>query len=86
MEVVEIMKWLPHRFPMLMVDRIVELEPGRRAVAIKNVTINEPIFAGHYPDRPIFPGVLIIEAMAQTAGVALLPEGQTAGGAARCRF
>ncbi|MFO7264682.1 MAG: 3-hydroxyacyl-ACP dehydratase FabZ [Limnochordales bacterium] len=79
MEVVEIMKWLPHRFPMLMVDRIVELEPGRRAVAIKNVTINEPIFAGHYPDRPIFPGVLIIEAMAQTAGVALLPEGQTAG-------
>lgn len=78
MEVVDIMKCIPHRFPMLMVDRILELEPGQRAVAVKNVTINEPIFAGHYPDMPIFPGVLIIEAMAQVGGVALLPEGASA--------
>lgn len=74
MEVVDIMKCIPHRFPMLMVDRVLELEPGRRAVAVKNVTINEPIFTGHYPQLPIFPGVLIIEAMAQVGGIALLPQ------------
>ena len=65
----EIMKNLPHRYPFLMVDRIVELEPGERATGIKNVTINEPFFQGHFPDQPIMPGVLIIEAMAQVAGV-----------------
>src|SRR5690606_25543885 len=75
MEAADIMKLLPHRYPMLMVDRIVELEPGRRAVGVKNVTVNEPVFTGHYPGYPIFPGVLIIEAMAQVGGVALLPEG-----------
>jgi len=75
MEAADIMKLLPHRYPMLMVDRIVELEPGRRAVGVKNVTVNEPVFTGHYPGHPIFPGVLIIEAMAQVGGVALLPEG-----------
>jgi 3-hydroxyacyl-[acyl-carrier-protein] dehydratase len=65
----EIMKHLPHRYPFLLVDRIVELEPGVRALGIKNVTINEPFFQGHFPDQPIMPGVLIIEAMAQVAGV-----------------
>lgn len=65
----EIMKNLPHRYPFLLVDRITELEPGIRAVGIKNVTINEPFFQGHFPDQPIMPGVLVIEAMAQVAGV-----------------
>jgi 3-hydroxyacyl-[acyl-carrier-protein] dehydratase len=65
----EIMKNLPHRYPFLLVDRIVDLEPGVRATGIKNVTINEPFFQGHFPDQPIMPGVLIIEAMAQVAGV-----------------
>ncbi|MCX7857438.1 MAG: 3-hydroxyacyl-ACP dehydratase FabZ [Deltaproteobacteria bacterium] len=69
MEVKEIIALLPHRFPFLLVDRIVELEPGKRAVGIKNVTYNEPFFEGHFPDSPIMPGVLIIEAMAQTGGV-----------------
>jgi 3-hydroxyacyl-[acyl-carrier-protein] dehydratase len=62
---------LPHRYPFLLVDRIVELEP-ERIVGIKNVTVNEPFFAGHFPDFPVMPGVLIIEAMAQTAGVLVL--------------
>ena len=65
----EIMSLLPHAYPFLLVDRIVELEPGKRIVGIKNVTYNEPFFQGHFPGRPIMPGVLIIEAMAQTAGV-----------------
>jgi len=59
---------LPHRYPFLLVDRIVAFEPGVRAVGIKNVTINEPFFQGHFPGRPIMPGVLIIEAMAQVGG------------------
>ncbi len=62
-----IMQLIPHRYPMLMIDRIVEAVPGESAVAIKNVTINEPFFRGHFPARPVMPGVLIIEAMAQTA-------------------
>ena len=66
----EIKKRIKHRFPFLMIDRVVELEEGVRAKAIKNVSINEPIFQGHFPEQPIFPGVLIIEAMAQTAGIA----------------
>jgi 3-hydroxyacyl-[acyl-carrier-protein] dehydratase len=65
----EILSILPHAYPFLLVDRIVELEPGKRIVGIKNVTYNEPFFPGHFPGRPIMPGVLIIEAMAQTAGV-----------------
>ncbi len=68
-EIKEIMKILPHAYPFLLVDRIVEVEPERRIVGIKNVTYNEPFFPGHFPDRPIMPGVLIVEAMAQTAGV-----------------
>ena len=65
----EIMKILPHRYPFLLIDRIVELEPGQSARGIKNVTANEPFFLGHFPDHPIMPGVLILEAMAQVGGV-----------------
>lgn len=68
----EIMKLLPHRFPFLLVDRIVELEENKRIVGIKNVTINEGFFQGHFPKTPIMPGVLIIEAMAQVGGILLL--------------
>jgi 3-hydroxyacyl-[acyl-carrier-protein] dehydratase len=74
---VAIRKLLPHRYPMLLVDRVLELEPGKRAVVIKNVTANEPFFQGHYPSIPIMPGVLIIEAMAQAAGLAIAPESVT---------
>jgi beta-hydroxyacyl-ACP dehydratase FabZ len=65
----DIIKILPHRYPFLLVDRITELEPGKRVVGIKNVSINEPFFRGHFPGNPIMPGVLIIEAMAQVGGV-----------------
>jgi UDP-3-O-[3-hydroxymyristoyl] N-acetylglucosamine deacetylase/3-hydroxyacyl-[acyl-carrier-protein] dehydratase len=68
-DIAGIMKLLPHRYPFLLVDRVHELVPGRRAVGIKNVSINEPFFAGHWPEMPIMPGVLIVEALAQTAGV-----------------
>jgi beta-hydroxyacyl-ACP dehydratase FabZ len=71
LDVNEIRRILPHRYPMLLVDRIVELEP-ERIVGIKNVTGNEPFFSGHFPDFPVMPGVLIVEAMAQTAGVLVL--------------
>ncbi len=69
MEIKEIMSILPHAYPFLLVDRILEVEAGKRIVGIKNVTYNEPFFPGHFPGRPIMPGVLIVEAMAQTAGI-----------------
>jgi UDP-3-O-[3-hydroxymyristoyl] N-acetylglucosamine deacetylase/3-hydroxyacyl-[acyl-carrier-protein] dehydratase len=72
MEIKEILNLLPHRYPFLLIDRVIELEGYRRAVGIKNVSINEPFFQGHWPGQPIMPGVLIIEAMAQLAGVLLL--------------
>ena len=65
----QIMGLLPHRYPFALVDRVVEHEPGVRAVAIKNITLNEPQFQGHFPDRPLMPGVLIVEAMAQVGGL-----------------
>jgi beta-hydroxyacyl-ACP dehydratase FabZ len=71
LDINEIQRFLPHRYPFLLVDRIVEMEP-ERIVGIKNVTRNEPFFAGHFPDFPVMPGVLIVEAMAQTAGVLVL--------------
>jgi len=71
-DIQEIQKILPHAYPFLLVDRIMEIETGKRIVGIKNVTYNEPFFPGHFPGRPIMPGVLIIEAMAQTAGVLAL--------------
>ena len=74
MDIHEILKKLPHRYPILLVDRVLELEPQKRIVAIKNVTINEPIFAGHFPGRPVFPGVLLIEGMAQAGGLLLLQD------------
>ncbi|MDJ0737304.1 MAG: 3-hydroxyacyl-ACP dehydratase FabZ [Nostocaceae cyanobacterium] len=72
----DIQKLLPHRYPFLLVDRIIENVPGKRAVGIKNVTVNEPFFQGHFPERPIMPGVLIVEAMAQVGGIVMkqLPE------------
>jgi UDP-3-O-[3-hydroxymyristoyl] N-acetylglucosamine deacetylase/3-hydroxyacyl-[acyl-carrier-protein] dehydratase len=68
----EIMKVLPHRYPFLLVDRILEIEENKRIVGLKNVTINEPFFAGHFPGHPVMPGVLIIEAMAQVGGMLLM--------------
>jgi len=68
-DIQEIMKLLPHRYPFIMIDRILELTPGEKVVALKNVTINEPFFQGHFPENPIMPGVLIIEAMGQAAAV-----------------
>ena len=67
-DIMGLLKLLPHRYPFLMIDRIVEIDGDDSAVGIKNVTINEPHFLGHFPDQPVMPGVLIIEAMAQTAG------------------
>ena len=69
MDVNEIRKYLPHRYPFLLVDRVVELTPGESIFAYKNVTVNEPFFNGHFPDHPVMPGVLIVEAMAQAAGI-----------------
>lgn len=74
LDISRIMEVLPHRYPILLVDRILELEPRRRVVGIKNVTINEPFFQGHFPGHPIMPGVLIVEAMAQTGGMLLMEE------------
>ena len=92
MNINEILQVLPHRYPFLLVDRIIELEPGAKAVGIKNVTINEPYFAGHFPGRPIMPGVLMIEAMAQVGACALFSQEKYKGqlgflaGADKMRF
>ncbi|MHB1085627.1 MAG: 3-hydroxyacyl-ACP dehydratase FabZ [Thiobacillus sp.] len=69
MEIEQVMQYLPHRYPFLLIDRVIELELGKSITAIKNVTINEPFFAGHFPGAPVMPGVLILEAMAQAAGI-----------------
>ena len=74
LDIVEIMAILPHRYPFLLIDRVVEMERRTRIVAIKNVTFNEPHFVGHFPDYPIMPGVLMVEAIAQTGGALLLTE------------
>jgi beta-hydroxyacyl-ACP dehydratase FabZ len=79
MTIQKIMEVLPHRFPMLLVDRLIELEPGKRVKGIKNVTINEAFFVGHYPGMPVMPGVLIVEAMAQAGAMILLSSDEFAG-------
>lgn len=90
-----ILKHLPHRYPFLLIDRVLELEPGKRVVALKNVTANEPQFTGHFPEIPIMPGVLMVEAMAQAGGLCCLtaiPEAERKGklvlfaGIDECRF
>lgn len=72
MNIQEIMKTIPHRYPFLLIDKVTEIETGKRAVGIKNVTINEPFFQGHFPMMPVMPGVLIVEALAQLGAVVLL--------------
>ena len=79
MDAVDIMKVIPHRYPFLLVDRIVELEPGARGVGIKNVTMGDSFFQGHFPDYPVMPGVLIVEALAQVGAVAMLSMEQYKG-------
>lgn len=79
MDIKEIQKFLPHRYPFLLVDRILEMAPGTKATGIKNITINEEFFRGHFPGQPIMPGVLIIEALAQVAGVLAFHSGATPG-------
>jgi beta-hydroxyacyl-ACP dehydratase FabZ len=74
LDIQQIARILPHRYPFLLVDRVVELDPGRRGIGIKNVTINEPFFQGHWPGHPVMPGVMIVEAMAQMAGLLFADE------------
>ena len=79
MNIQQIMQVLPHRYPFLLVDRILAVEPRKRVVGIKNVTQNEPFFQGHFPDHPVMPGVLILEAMAQTGGILLFDATENPG-------
>lgn len=72
MDIYEILKYLPHRYPFILVDRVVSCEPGERIIALKNVSINEPYFIGHFPHHPVMPGVLIVEALAQAAALLTL--------------
>ena len=76
MDIKAVMEHLPHRFPFLLVDRVLELEPGRRIVALKNVTINEPFFPGHFPHHPVMPGVMVLEALAQAAAILAFKSGE----------
>ena len=78
-DIEEIMKHLPHRFPMLLVDRVLEVVPGKFCTGLKNVTINEAFFQGHYPGKPVMPGVLIIEAMAQAGAIIILADDRYKG-------
>jgi 3-hydroxyacyl-[acyl-carrier-protein] dehydratase len=92
LEAADIMRIIPHRYPFLLIDRVVELEPGKRVVAMKSVTANEPQFTGHFPGRPIMPGVLMVEALAQAGAVAVLSLAEYRGklalfaGIDECRF
>ena len=78
-DIVEIQKILPHRYPFLLIDRVTELEPAKHIVAYKNVTIGEPVFQGHFPGHPIYPGVMIIEGMAQAGGFLRLTRSDAGG-------
>jgi len=79
MDIQKITSLLPHRYPFLLVDRVIEVEPAERLLAIKNVTINEPFFQGHFPEKPVMPGVLIIEALAQATGLLAMESEEVAG-------
>ena len=74
LDIYEIQRILPHRYPFLLIDRVIDLTPRERIVALKNVTINEPFFQGHFPNLPIMPGVLVVEAMAQAGGIIIMYE------------
>jgi len=95
MDIQGVLEHLPHRYPFLLIDRVLECEPGKRLVALKNVTVNEPMFTGHFPERPVFPGVLIMEALAQATGILAFktqgtkPDGKSLyyfAGIDNCRF
>ncbi|GGF22042.1 3-hydroxyacyl-[acyl-carrier-protein] dehydratase FabZ [Halobacillus andaensis] len=92
LDIQEIKEIIPHRYPFLLIDQVEEIEEGQRAVAYKNVTMNEPFFQGHFPDYPVMPGVLITEALAQTGAVAMLKKEENQGklafftGIDKCRF
>lgn len=92
LEAQEIKDIIPHRYPFLLVDKVLEIEEGKRVVGIKNVTINEPFFQGHFPDYPVMPGVLIIEALAQVGAIVMLKKEENKGkigflaGVDKCRF
>lgn len=92
LDVQQIKKIIPHRYPFLLVDKVVEMEAEKKVVGMKNVTINEPFFAGHFPDYPVMPGVLILEALAQVGAIAVLDMEQNKGkigflaGVDKCRF
>jgi 3-hydroxyacyl-[acyl-carrier-protein] dehydratase len=77
MEITEVLRYLPHRYPFLLVDRVLSLEPGKSIVGLKNVTINEPFFQGHFPHHPVMPGVLIIESLAQVGAILQFKSGDT---------
>lgn len=92
MDIQQIKETIPHRYPFLLVDKVLEIEEGKRVVGIKNVTVNEPFFQGHFPDYPVMPGVLIIEALAQVGAIAVLGMEENEGklgflaGVDKCRF
>lgn len=92
LDIQQIKDIIPHRYPFLLVDRVLEMEAGKKAVAIKNVTANEPFFNGHFPEYPVMPGVLIVEALAQTSGIAMMQTSENEGklglfaGIDKCRF
>lgn len=92
LDIKQIQETIPHRYPFLLIDEITEIEEGKRVVGKKNVTINEPFFQGHFPDYPVMPGVLIVEALAQTGAVVMLKKEENAGkigflaGIDKCRF
>lgn len=81
MDIQEITNYLPHRYPFLLVDRVIEVDSGKRLVGIKNVTFNEPFFQGHFPQKPVMPGVLIIEALAQATGLLAMESEEVSGAA-----
>ncbi|MBC5635668.1 3-hydroxyacyl-ACP dehydratase FabZ [Ornithinibacillus sp. BX22] len=92
MDINEIKNTIPHRYPFLLVDKVLEMEEGKRVVGLKNVTVNEPFFQGHFPDYPVMPGVLIVEALAQAGAIAILGKEENRGklgflaGIDKCRF